>query len=74
MKFTYCMRCDTVCDEEKNVCTVYGIDAMRSDGKVLSSYADVFFDRQQAECFVNMCNEGKLALIHLSSVIEDALA
>ena len=69
MKFTYCMRCDTVCDEEKNVCTVYGID-----GKVLSIYADVFFDRQQAECFVNMCNEGKLALIHLSSVIEDALA
>lgn len=56
MKFTYCMRCDTVCDEEKNVCTVYGIDAIRSDGKVLSSYADVFFDRQQAECFVNMCN------------------
>lgn len=74
MKFTYCMRCDTVCDEEKNVCTVYGIDAIRSDGKVLSSYSDVFFDRQQAECFVNMCNEGKLALIHLSIVIEDALA
>lgn len=28
MKFTYCMRCDTVRDEEKNVCTVYGIDAI----------------------------------------------
>lgn len=47
MKFTYCMRCDTVCDEEKNVCTVYGIDAIRSDGKVLSSYSDVFFDNSR---------------------------
>ncbi len=73
MTYTYCMRKDTVYDEDRIAHTVYGIDAVGSEGKILSSYPDVFFDRQKAEHFVHLCNEGNLSLIHLADAVEDAL-
>ncbi len=73
MTYTYCMRKDTVHDEDRKAYTVYGIDAISSEEEILSSFSDVFFDRQKAERFVNLCNEGCLSLIHFSGAVEDAL-
>ena len=74
MGYFYRMQRNTVQDEKKQVHTVYGIEAIDSAGKVLSSFPDVFFDRQAAERFVGLCNDGKLSLIHLRDVVADALA
>lgn len=68
------MRKDTIYDEDANKYTVYGIEAVDSKGKVLLSFSDIFFDKQKAEHFVNLCNENDLELIHLADVVEDALA
>lgn len=68
------MRKDIIYDEERKAYTVYGIDAISSEGDILLTFSDVFFDRQKAERFVSMCNKGKLALIHLADAVEDALA
>lgn len=74
MTFTYCVRKDTIRDEERKDHTVYGIEAVDSKGEILSSFSDLFFDRQKAESFVRLCNESGLSLIHLSGAVEDALA
>lgn len=72
--YSYRMQKNTVQDERKQMHTVYGIEAIDSAGKILSSFPDVFFDRQTAERFVDLCNDGKLSLIHLRDVVTDALA
>lgn len=72
--YSYRMQKNTVQDERKQMHTVYGIEAIDSAGKILSSFPDVFFDRQTAERFVSLCNNGKLSLIHLRDVVADALA
>lgn len=74
MGYSYRMQKNTVQDERKQMHTVYGIEAIDSAGKILSSFPDVFFDRQTAERFVDLCNDGKLSLIHLRDVVTDALA
>lgn len=74
MTHTYCIRKDTVKDEKRNTYTVYGVDAIGSDGEVLSSFPDVFFDRQKAEHFVSLCNENDLSLVHFPDAVEDALS
>ena len=74
MSYTYCMRKDTIHDEDGKRYTVYGIEAVNSKGKILESFPDIFFDRQEAKRFVNLCNENDLELIHLADVVEDALA
>lgn len=68
------MRIDTIHDEYGRKYTVYGIESIDSKGKILQSYPDIFFDRQKAERFVNLCNENDLSLIHLADAVEDALA
>lgn len=74
MTYTYCMREDTVRGEEGKAYTAYGIDAISSEGKMLLSFSDVFFDRDSAERFAALCNGGNLPLYQLSEAIEDALA
>lgn len=74
MVCTYRVRKDTVNDEERMAHTVYGIEAVGSEGEILSSYPDVFFDRQKAEHFAHLCNDEGLSLIHFPNAIEDALA
>ena len=73
MTYTYCMRKDKVHDERQNEHTTYGIEAIDSDGETVRSFPDVFFDRQRAERFVRICNEGGLSSVHLPDVLEDAL-
>ena len=73
MTYTYCLRQDTICDEEKTEYLSYGVEAVGSEGEILSSYSDLFFDRQKAERFVNLCNESGLSLVHLSYAVEDAI-
>ena len=46
--YTYCIRKDIVFDEDGNKHTVYGIEAINSNGKILVSLPDVFFDKQKA--------------------------
>lgn len=43
MAYTYRIRKSTVQDEEGNRYTVYGIEAISSEGEVLSGFSDVFF-------------------------------
>ncbi len=73
MAYTYCIRKDTLHDEEMRSYIVYGIEAISSDGEILLSFSDIFFDKQRAEQFVCLCNEESLSLIHLPGVVEDAL-
>lgn len=73
MAYTYCVRKNIVQDEERKAHTVYGIDAIGAGGEILSSFSDVFFDRQRAERFAGLCNAGGLSLIHFADAVEDAL-
>lgn len=74
MAYTYRVRQSIVQDEERKAHIVYGIEAVGSRGEILSSFSDVFFDRQRAERFAGLCNAGGLSLIHFADVVEDALA
>ena len=73
MPYTYRLRKDFVLDEEGKECIVYGMEAVNRGKKILSSFSDIFFDKQKAKTFVNLCNEGKLELIHLTDVVDDAI-
>ena len=70
---TYRVRNDIILDEERQAHTVYGIEAIGTDGEILSSFPDVFSDKQKAECFAGLCNDEGLSLIHLQNAVEDAL-
>ncbi len=67
----YILRTDIVTDEENRKHTVYGITALDSFGNVLKTAQDIFFCKQKAEEFIELCNSGKLELIHLQNVVED---
>lgn len=60
-------------DEEGVTHKTYGISAKDFNGNISASYPDIFFNKCKAGIFVNLCNESKLELCHLSEVIEDAL-
>ena len=74
MKVKYIMRTDFVTDEDNHRYTVYGITALDNFGNMLKKFEDIFFNKDNAEEFVKLCNEEKLELIHLQDVVEDALA
>lgn len=67
------MRTDIVKDEDNQKYTVYGITALDNFGNMLKTFEDIFFNKDKAEEFVELCNEEKLELIHLQHVVEDAL-
>ncbi len=71
---TYRMRKGIVRDEEGKIHTVYGVEAIGVGGEILLKFSDVFFDRQRAERFVSLCNDGGLSLIHFPDAVEDVLA
>ncbi len=73
MSYIYYMRADTIYDEDGKPYIVYGIEAINPQGEVLSSFPDVFFDKQKAENFVKLCNDSSLDIIHLSDVVEDSI-
>ena len=73
MQVKYILRTDIVSDEDNNNFTVYGISALDNYGNVLETFEDIFFNKQQAEEFVELCNKEKLELIHLQGVVEDML-
>jgi len=73
MQVTYTLKTDIVKDEDNCEFLVYGITAIDSNGNVLDAYEDIFFDKQKAEEFIELCNEEKLELIHLPDVIDDIL-
>ena len=60
-------------DEEGINHKTYGISAKDFNGNSFASYPDIFFNKRNAENFVNLCNGSKLELCHLLDVIEDAL-
>lgn len=74
MKVIYKLRCDTVIDEDGCSYTVYGIAALNTFGEILVIFDDIFFDKQKALDFINLCNTEGLELIHLNDVIEDLLS
>lgn len=73
MQVIYTLRTDIVTDEDNHKHIVYGVNALDSFKNVLKSVADIFFDKQKAEEFIELCNEEKLELVHLENVIEDVL-
>ena len=74
MSYTYYLNERVIYDESGKQYIVYGIDAVSSTGIILQSFPDIFFSKQKAEHLVDLCNNNKLALVHLLDVIEDALA
>ncbi len=60
-------------DEEGIIHDVFGISAKDSLGNTQASYPDLFFERQRAVDFVDMCNEVELEICHLDDVVEDEL-
>lgn len=74
MPHTYCLTEDTIFDDSEKEHIIYGIQALDKNGTVLLSFPDVFFNRQKANHFVNLCNKGRLSLLHLADVVEDAIA
>lgn len=70
---TYRLKEDIIYDVEGECCTVYGIEAVMPEGSVIQSFSDIFFSRNKAERLVRLCNNEKLALIHLADAVEDAL-
>ncbi|MBQ7837660.1 MAG: hypothetical protein IJ395_03460 [Clostridia bacterium] len=64
---------DVFTDEEGANHKTYGISAKDFNGHIFASFPDIFLNKQNAESLVNLCNESKLELCHLSDVIEDAL-
>lgn len=73
MNYNYCLREDILFDENGGKYTVYGIDAIELNNKVLQSFPDIFFSRQMGESFVKLCNMCELELIHLADAVEDIL-
>ena len=73
MQIIYTLRTDVVTDEDNCKHTVYGITALDSFGNVSKTVKDIFFNKQKAEDFIELCNQEKLELIHLQDVIEDIL-
>lgn len=73
MQVKYILRTDVVTDEENQKYTVYGITALDRFGNVLKTFEDIFFKKQKAEKFIDLCNSEKLELVHLQDVIEDIL-
>lgn len=60
-------------DEDEIIRDVFGICAKDSEGNTRATYPDLFFERQRAVDFVDMCNEVELEICHLPDVIEDEL-
>jgi len=73
LQVVYKLRADIVLDEDNCEYKVYGITALDTYENVLMTVEDIFFDKQKAEEFVELCNQEKLELIHLQYVIEDIL-
>ena len=73
MKVKYVLRTDIVTDDRNQKYTTYGISAINNFKNVLKTFPNIFFSKDKAEEFVNLCNEEKLELIHLKDVVEDVL-
>ena len=74
MTYTYGLRSDIVTDEDGRPIPVYGITAFNcATVQIEQSIPDVFFDRQEAEDFVSLCNRNGLSILHLQDVTEDQL-
>ncbi len=74
MSYTYRLNETTVTDEDGEMYTVYGIDAVDESGNILESFPDIFFDLTKAEEFIDSCNICELHLIHLADVVEDVIS
>jgi len=73
MEYVYRVRSDVIIDDDGKKHTVYGIDAMTCQNIIITAVSDIFFDEEDAQAFVELCNNKKLSLIHLPDVIEDIL-
>ena len=73
MKVTYQIRQDEVVDEENKIHTIYGVNVL-VDNSLVDYIPDVFFNKLQAQEFVELCNHLKLCHVHLKDVVEDILS
>ena len=72
-KITYRLREDCAFDERGACIPVYGIELLCGK-EMLSSYPDLFTDRERAEVLVEACRSGEPAIAHLPDIIEDFLS
>ena len=73
MPHIYSLRTDTIFDEENNLHTVYGINAIDSESGKSVSIPNLFCNKDVAARFVERCNRSGLSIVHLYEAIEDAL-
>ena len=73
MNCNYSVREETVSDENGNH-TAFGIEAYTEDGVRLLYLPSLFFAREKAECFRDLCNRLSLSPRHLQEVADDILA
>lgn len=74
MDYIYKLRSDKIISEDGELFIVYGIDAVNLDTKSVEiSIPDIFFEKQEAEKFIELCNSEELMIVHLWDVIEDIL-
>lgn len=69
MGHLYQLRTDNLTNDNGETVSTYGITAL----KIEESIPNLFNDKCKAEEFIAMCNNEKLELIHLNSVVEDML-
>ena len=74
MKITYCIKKNLICGEDGKEHVVYGVEAINSDKETVMSFSDIFFELEEAESFIELCNRKELSLVHFGDVTEDALA
>lgn len=73
MKYAYKLRTDIVESEDGEKFTVFGIDIKTHFGCVLESVPDIFFDRKQAEDFVERCNREEVSVLFIMDEIDAEL-
>lgn len=73
MNVKYILHSSAVIDEENNRYSVYGITAINKKEKILKTISDIFFDKDKAKDFINLCNNEKIELIHIEDIVEDQL-
>lgn len=64
---------ELICDEGGEH-RAFGIQLQTEDGESIAYLPSLFFDRQRAECFTELCNRLALSPRHLSEIADDILA
>ncbi len=69
----YKMAEKSICDEAGVTHTVYGVKLVNESGEDVIVFADLFFEKQNAERLADICNSKGLSPIHFAEIAEDTV-